>query len=361
MSCSGGKSEYLKKPVDPVRIEPGASADSLVRAMRGCAFQARNLGTAADVWERMLGDRTVVFLGIAGAMIPAGMRETFAYLIGNRYVDCVVSTGANLFHDLYETLGGYHCQGDSNVSDLELNKHKIDRIYDVFLDDDEFSKGDEFIAEFASGLDREAPMTTREFFHLLGGALAERGTKEGILSSAYKAGVPVYCPAIADSSVGIALVLRGIRDGNEFFELDVIRDVFETADIARQTERAGGRTGAIYLGGGTPKNFIQQTHVTTCYFGDSLEQESSGHKYAIQLITDPPHWGGLSGCTLEEAQSWGKISEGADKVTVYCDATISLPLLASAVASRKSEEIGKRQLPRFEFSKDGVRVEFAGG
>lgn len=353
-------SPYLDKPLDPIRIEPGKGVDELLRSMSGAAFQGKNLGAAAGVWEKMLDGNTLIFLGIAGALIPAGMREVFAYLIANRYVDCVVSTGANLFHDLFETLGGHHCQGSSRVSDMELNRHKIDRIYDVFVDDDEFSRGDRFIADFASRLNPDKAYTTREFFHLLGKEAAERGPRDGILSSAYKAGVPVYCPAVADSSVGIALVLGGLESGKEFFKFDLVRDVFETADIVRKTEIAGGRTGAIYLGGGTPKNFIQQTHVTTCYLGDTRKQDSSGHKYAIQLTQDAPHWGGLSGCTFEEAQSWGKISEGAHMITCYCDATIALPLMASAVASRKAASIGSRALPGFEFAQDGVRVEFVG-
>jgi deoxyhypusine synthase len=341
-----------------MKIVPGADVDWLLRSMSGSAFQGKNLGAAAGVWEKMLDGKTMIFLGIAGALIPAGMREVFAYLVGNRYVDCIVSTGANLFHDLFETLGGHHCQGSSHVSDMELNKHKIDRIYDVFVDDDEFSKGDEFIAEFASHLDLNRAYTTREFFSLLGKELSDRCTRDGILSSAYKAGVPIYCPAVADSSVGIALVLGGVKSGKDYFKFDVVRDVFETADLARQTERAGGRTGAIYLGGGTPKNFIQQTHVTTCYLGETSEKESSGHKYAIQLTQDAPHWGGLSGCTFEEAQSWGKISEGAHMITCYCDSTIALPLVASAVASRVADDIASRTIPKFEFGPDGVRVDF---
>lgn len=353
-------SSYLNKPLIPIKVEPGSGVDGLLRSMSGAAFQGKNLGAAADVWEKMLDEKTLIYLGIAGALIPAGMREIFAYLIGNRYVDCVVSTGANLFHDLYETLGGHHCQGSSSASDVELNRHGIDRIYDVFLDDEEFCKGDQLIAEFAARLGSEKAYTTREFFSLLGGELAERGAGDGILSSAYKAGVPVYCPAVADSGVGIGLAYGGLQRGKEFFKFDLIRDVFETGDLSWHTENAGGRTGAIYLGGGTPKNFIQQTHVTSIYLGEGADKGTLGHMYAIQLTTDPPHWGGLSGCTFQEAQSWGKVSEGAHMITCYSDATIALPLVATALASRKADSIGSRTLPKFEFSFDGARVGFDG-
>jgi deoxyhypusine synthase len=353
-------SPYLDKPLDPIKVEPGATVESLLRSMSGAAFQGKNLGAAAGVWERMLDGRTLIFMGIAGALIPAGMREIFAYLIGNRYVDCVVSTGANLFHDLFETLGGHHCQGNARVSDMELNRHKIDRIYDIFVDDDKFSQGDEFVAEFASHLDLNKAYTTREFFYLLGKELTDRGTRDGILTSAYKSGVPVYCPAVADSSVGIALVLGGLKNGGRFLKFNVVRDVYETAEMAMQTERAGGRTGAIYLGGGTPKNFIQQTHVTTCYIGDTVEQKSSGHKYAVQFTQDSPHWGGLSGCTFEEAQSWGKVSQEAHMITCYCDATIALPLVANSVASSKAETVRSRALPKIELNDDGAVVAFDG-
>ena len=145
------------------------------------------------------------------------------------------------------------------------------------------------------------------------------------MTSCSKANIPVYCPAIGDSSIGIALAYAREKSGVEV-TFDLVSDVLETAKLVAESSS----TGVVYVGGGTPKNFIQQTEVTASVIGWSAK----GHEYAVQIVTEPPHWGGLSGATLEEAQSWGKIAEGAKKVTVFCDATIALPILVTALAQR---------------------------
>ena len=298
------------------------------------AFQGKNLSRAVQVWEEMLKKRTTILFGLAGAMIPAGMRGLLVYIIENRMIDCLVSTGANLFHDLHETLGKYHWQGSPSVNDLSLKKSGIDRIYDVFALEEEFTQADRYILNFAHSLPANRPLTTREFFSLLGERLIQDGHREGILTSAVKAGVPVYCPALGDSSVGIALAQITAGPGILF---DIVADVRETAYIVSQSPA----TGVIYLGGGTPKNFIQQTEVTATLMGLKVK----GHRYAIQVTADAPHWGGLSGCTFEEAQSWGKIAESASKVTLYCDSTIAFPLIVTAVAQESQVILSSRHRP----------------
>jgi deoxyhypusine synthase len=335
MAKKGSKKRYLRKSVDPVRVMPGATVDGLVSAMGRTAFQGRNLSTAVDVWEEMLKTRTTIFFGLAGAMVPAGMREVVVYLIKNRFIDCLVSTGANLFHDIHETLGRYHWQGSPHADDSELKDAGIDRIYDVFAVEEEFNRADRFIYSFAERLDKR-PHTTREFLYLLGKDMGLRARKEGILTAAYKHGVPVYCPAVADSSIGIALALK---DGRGHFVFDLIGDVKETAQIAARA----GSTGVVYVGGGTPKNFIQQTEVTATLMCKAVE----GHRFAVQITADAPHWGGLSGCTFEEAQSWGKISKRGTHVTVNSDATIALPIIATALAERMKGK--KRKGASFDF------------
>ncbi|MFH0777981.1 MAG: deoxyhypusine synthase family protein [Candidatus Eisenbacteria bacterium] len=329
---------FFSKPVKPMCVEPGSTVERLAAQLSELSFQARNVGTAIDVWERMLDDRTIILFGLAGAMVPAGMRRIVAFLIRNRFVDCVVSTGANLFHDCHETLGYSHWRGSQHANDLELKENQVDRIYDTFASEAEFRETDEFICEFSRSLPSGRPLTTREFLYLLGKRLSERSNEEGILTSAFKAEIPIYCPAPGDSSIGIALAVERERGGAGVV-FDVVGDVLETAQVA-----SSGTTGVVYVGGGTPKNYIQQSEVTISMVG----RETPGHKYAIQLITDPPHWGGLSGCTFEEAQSWGKIASQAHKVTVYSDATISLPLIITALASKRKDNLTKRALPRFE-------------
>jgi deoxyhypusine synthase len=271
----------------------------------------------------MVADKSFIFFGLAGAMVPAGMRRVMVFLIQKKLLNCLVSTGANLFHDCHESLGRRHFQGSAAADDLALRQHQVDRIYDTFASDLEFQQTDRFIAAFAAELERNRPYTTREFLELLGQRLSGQAQQEGILTAAYKAGMPIYCPAIGDSSIAIALAV-GDENGPIEVQFDLLADVKETADLAAKASS----TGVIYIGGGTPKNFIQQTEVTATLRGDKV----SGHTFAIQITADAPHWGGLSGCTFSEAQSWGKISPQAKKVSVHCDATIALPLLASAMA-----------------------------
>ncbi|MDI6807625.1 MAG: deoxyhypusine synthase family protein [Candidatus Eisenbacteria bacterium] len=329
-------SKFFTKPTTPMSIDPKASVDDFVRGLDGLSFQARNVSQAVSIWEGMLGGKNIIFLGLAGAMVPAGLRRVISYLIEKRFIDCLVSTGANLFHDCHESLGMFHWKGSQHADDLELKDHDVDRIYDVFASEKEFRQTDDFIEKFCAGLDTGRAYGTREFLYLLGRALCEKGKGSGILTAACKAGVPVYCPAVADSSIGIAAA-AGRQKGSSRVQFDVIKDVVETSEIASLVD-----TGVIYVGGGVPKNFIQQTEVTGSVLGGS----PAGHRYAIQVITDPPHWGGLSGCTFEEAQSWGKISGGANKVSVYCDATIALPLIVTALAARAGKP-GRKTFPAF--------------
>jgi len=336
------KSSYTQTPTRPFEISKDASVTSVLERMKGISFQGRSLARAFDVWCQALQDECTIFLGLAGAMVPAGMRKIIAYLIQNRMADCLVTTGANLFHDCHETLGFRHYQGSADVDDAELRRLKIDRIYDTFSKDEEFDKTDEYIATFASELERR-PYTTREFLYLLGKKLSGL-SERGILTSAFEAQVPIYCPAIADSSIGIALAAYLKRD-DAGFTFDLISELTEMAHIALNS--AG--TAVILIGGGTPKNYIQQLQITASLIEPDKELE--GHRYAVQFTTDAPHWGGLSGCTFKEGQSWGKISRDARAVNCFCDATIALPLVVSALAER-SDKLRRKRFPRFELGRE---------
>ena len=323
--------------VQPVDVRMDSTVSDLLRDMGQTAFQGKNLSLAVQIWGEMLKQDVTILLGLAGALIPAGMRHLLVYLIENRMIDCLVSTGANLFHDLHETLGKSHWQGSASVDDVALKKKGIDRIYDVFAWEKEFNQVDQYILDFARSLKARAPLTTREFFFHLGKQLLRDGQRNGLITSAVKAGVPIYCPAVGDSSIGIALAQN--TKGAAFL-FDVVGDVRETAYIVAQSKA----TGVIFLGGGTPKNFIQQTEVTAHMMGRKVR----GHRYAIQVTTDAPHWGGLSGCTLEESQSWGKISEDAKKITLYCDSTIALPLMVTALAQESAAFLSQRIRPEMK-------------
>jgi deoxyhypusine synthase len=334
------KRDLLGRPVRPFEPEGGDSASRILAKLAETSFQGRALGEAFKAWRAALDDEVVIWLGLAGAMVPAGMRRVVAYLIRERLVDCVVSTGANLFHDAHESLGRYHFRGSPSADDTELRERHIDRIYDTFADEDQFMELDGLIGSFGASLEPR-PYTTREFLALLGGHLAEIGSSEGILTTAAASGVPVYCSAIGDSSIGIGLAGGKYTDDDHFL-FDVVADVRETARIVLESPGSA----VIYVGGGHPKNFIQQTEVTASVIVAG-EREIEGHRYAVQFVTDSPHWGGLSGCTFEEAQSWGKISRQARMVTCHVDATIGLPLVVSALADVRTE-IARPYVPKFD-------------
>ena len=331
------KDNFLHDPVQPFVIDPKSSISSILHRMGKISFQGRNLSTACQIWEQMLQDNdTTILLGLAGAMVPAGMRNILVYLIEHRLIDCLVSTGANLFHDIHETLGRHHWLGHPQADDKQLKDAGIDRIYDTFASEKEFFIADQFIVDFGKTLDQERAYSTKEFLFLLGKHLEKVKKTEGLLTCAANREVPVFCPAIGDSSIGIALSILAEKEGMTV-RIDPVEDVSLSARMVMDSKK----TGVIYIGGGTPKNFIQQTEVTAHY----LDGDVAGHTYAIQFTADAPHWGGLSGCTFEEAQSWGKIQKKAKVVSVHVDATIALPLVVSAL-SQKPDLINNRHLPK---------------
>jgi deoxyhypusine synthase len=274
---------------------------------------------------------------MAGALSAGGLRLIVAHLILHRYVDCLVSTGANLYHDLHETRGQHHYLGSPTADDAALAEERIDRVYDTYASEEEFIGNDNWIAAFAATLERR-PYTSREFLHLLGKHLWETTKREGILTAAYRANVPIFCPAIADSSIGMGLSQARQKTPGAGY-IDIIGDIVESANLIIRRPR----TASVVLGGGTPKNFINQASVQAEFYSD----EVAGHRYALQIVTDVPHFGGASGSSLEEAQSWGKLSVESDKVSVQADATIALPLLVAALATSTAAHLPARKKPTF--------------
>lgn len=318
--------DYLRQPLKPVEIKEKMTVNELVGQLS--AYQGKNLATACDIFARMLEEKDLtIFLGLAGAMVPAGMRSVVTYLIRKHYIDCLVSTGANLFHDCHEALGFSHYIGTHLADDNELYRHSIDRIYDVYGSEKQFRITDHFMMEAVKSLDGAKAYSTAEFLAELGKQLKEKAKNDSILIAAYEEKIPIFCPAIGDSSLMYVPAIEKMR-GNKSVTIDAVKDVAEICELAKKADK----TGVIYIGGGTPKNYVQQIEMILSVGG----VEKGGHEYAIQVTTDSPQWGGLSGCTLEEAQSWGKISKKAKKVMVYCDATIALPVLVASVAEKRA-------------------------
>ena len=341
------KRNLFGPPVKPFMVEPDLTGEQILDRMAGISFQGRNLATAHRVWKKMLADDCLIFLGVAGALSAGGLRLILAHLITNRYIDCIVSTGANLYHDLHECRGRHHFQGSPEADDRALQAAHIDRVYDTLMDEDEFIDNDNWIATFSESLVKR-PYTSREFLYRLGEHLWNETERDGILTAAYRANVPIFCPAIADSSIGMGLS-QGRQSIPGIGQIDVIGDIVESANLVIRKRR----TASVVLGGGTPKNFINQASVQAEFYSSGI----GGHSYALQIVADVPHFGGASGSTLTEARSWGKVAADADQVTVNADATLALPLLTTALVTTLPDVLNRRRFPIFEFNEHRISMD----
>ena len=341
---SMSRKSLLSKPVKSIDLDSARTIPQLVEAFKSASIQARNIGKAAEVYENMITDRDrpTVILGLTGALIAAGLRKVIRDLIDRGLVDVLVSTGAVLFQDLYQARGFKHNVGSPFADDAVLRDMSIDRIYDTYVDELKFEETDRYIAGV---IEKMGPGTysSREVLEALSSKLDDR---QSILYTAYKRGKPVFCPALNDSSIGIGLTLLHFRQKGrkESFALDSIKDNYELVEIILKSKK----TGVIYIGGGTPKNWINDAEVMAGY---AFDTEIKGHSYALQLTTDVPHWGGLSGSTLEEARSWGKIQKKATTATAYVEASVSFPLIAGYVIGKNLHR-GRKRLA-FRWKRDG--------
>jgi len=294
--------------IKPIKIEKDMKVSELVDGMSGMGFGAGKIAEASRIMEKMFEDKECkVFLGVAGAMVPAGMKQIFLDMFDN--TDVFVTTGANLTHDLIEALGEAHYKGGEFKSDEELNKEGVDRIYDVFMKNEVYEKLEDFFKKNFDEL--KSCKNIKEFLWKIG----ELVEGDCILKKCYKNKIPIFCPGIADSGIGLMMWGR-IAEGRGETNIDVFSDMKEIIDLSWVAKK----TGVIYVGGGLPKNFIQQ----------SL-QFSKGADYGIQITTDRMEPGGSSGAPLREGISWGKLNPSADFVDVFCDATIALPLIYGGI------------------------------
>ena len=325
------KKTLLKTRIKPVDFEKIRNVADLVDSYQDASIQARNLGQCADVFQRMLKDkeRPTILLGLAGPLIAAGLRKVIRDLIHYNMVDVVVSTGAIMYQDFYAAMGAGHYYGSPHADDRELRDLLINRIYDTYVDEVKFAEFDSLIGQFADSLPARK-YSSREFLHRLSKVIDD---KDSILVTARKKGVPIFCPAINDSSIGIGLTEHyyvAKNEGRKPITIDSIRDNYEITQLVVQSNR----TAAFYVAGGVPKNYINDSIVMSYIFG----KDTGGHKYAIQMTTDAPHWGGLSGSTLAEAQSWGKVNKKANHSMVFVEPSVSLPLVFGSAFQKKAHK-----------------------
>jgi deoxyhypusine synthase len=339
------KSKILQNPVHHLDLKKVGTLFDLVKAFQHTSFQSRNVFKCFEVFRRMLDDpECIIFLGLSGAMIPGGMRGVIRDMIRMKLIDVVVSTGANIFHDIFESFGYRHYVGSEEGDDDALRKHRIVRVYDVLMDDHEINQVIHLLSKVPKGL-KERVVSSRQYLENLGSHLKD---ERSLLRAASQCGVPIFVPALSDSSIGIGLTFLHARKkgSSDRLIIDQIRDSYEIA----QLKKMASASGAIYIGGGVPKNYIQQLGPVS----ELLFQKESGHRYAFQITTDDPKWGGLSGCTFEEAKSWGKIEKESSYAAVYMDATIGLPLLVGAIL-QEGKVCRKRKRRRFIWKGDRLK------
>lgn len=340
------KVSFLKKKVEAIEVKSQKKISQLLFEMSKTGFQGRKLGEVVEVWKEMILDPEVtIFFGYAGSLSTTGQWKIVNWLIKKRFIDVLVPTGANISEDIVEAMGYSYWQGSYLVNDKELLKHHINRYYDVFGREEDYMKMTELIAEFYLTLKEDYPYSSRELLYLFGNCLLKKKINS-IVATAAKYKVPVFCPAIVDSPYGDAGLIAKSKGFNLI--IDNMKDYIEFMSLGEKVKE----TGVIYIGGGVPKDFIQLFAVTSNLLyqqrripgrepkiirfneKEKIAESYYPHKYAIQITTDSPQWGGLSGCTFEEAISWGKEQSEGKHVQCYCDATIALPLVAHALAEK---------------------------
>jgi deoxyhypusine synthase len=316
------KAALLDKTVEHVDITT-FDARPIIDSMADMSFTARDLARASGIYNAMLADPDCsIILTLAGSTSAAGCMKLYADLVRFNMIDAVVATGASIVDmDFFEALGFRHYHGSADADDGALRDLYIDRIYDTYIDEEELQACDRAIGEIADALPPR-PHTSREFIRAMGAYLADgHARKQGsLVQTAYEHDVPIFCPAFTDSSAGFGLVLHQHRNPESHMTIDSVRDFRELTDIKIDA----GTTGLLMIGGGTPKNFAQDTVVCA----EILGREVDMHKYAVQITVADVRDGACSSSTLKEASSWGKV-ETAQEQMVFAEATSVLPLLAS--------------------------------
>jgi deoxyhypusine synthase len=321
------KMEYLKNVIRHIDIKSFDSSP-IIDAMREMSFTSRDTASAADILLRMLRDKKcTVFLTIAGSTSAGGCMQVYVDMVKNNMVDAIIATGATIVDmDFFEALGFKHYKGISTADDKDLRKHYIDRIYDTYIDEEELQHCDLTIKKIADTLEKR-PYSSREFIREMGKWLVKNSKKkDSLVQVAYEHNVPIFCPAFSDSSAGFGLVAHQWENPKSHVSIDSVKDFLELTQI----KMAAGASGLFMIGGGVPKNFVQDTVICAEVLGKDVDM----HKYAVQITVADPRDGACSSSTLKEASSWGKVDTVFEQM-VYAEATSVLPLIVSYAYHKK--------------------------
>ena len=315
------KKDFLKNPVEHIDITLFDSRP-IISSMEKMSFVSRETANASIIFNEMLKDKNcTIFLTLAGSTSAAGCMNIYKDLVKYNMVDAIVATGASIIDmDFFEALGFKHYQGSQFQNDNELRKNYIDRIYDTYIDEDELQICDKKICEIADNLEPRS-YTSREFIYEIGKYLKKNSVKkDSLIETAYDHEVPIFCPAFTDSSAGFGLVMHQEKNPKKHITIDSIREFRELTEIKIQSKGSG----LFMIGGGVPKNFIQDTVICAELLGKDVDM----HKYAIQITVADSRDGACSSSTLKEASSWGKVDVTKEQM-VFAEATSVLPLIAS--------------------------------
>ncbi|MEM9495242.1 MAG: deoxyhypusine synthase [Pseudomonadota bacterium] len=315
------KAELLSKPVEHIDIT-AIDARPMIDAMGKMSFSSRDLARASDIFKMALADQDAsIVLTLAGSTSAGGCMHVYRDLVKYGMVDAVVATGASIVDmDFFEALGFRHYQAQSAIDDNDLRSHYIDRIYDTYIDEEELQACDHAIKEIADGLERR-PYSSREFIHEMGRWLkANAKKKESLIETCYDEEVPIFVPAFSDCSAGFGLVKHQVENPGNWLSIDSVADFRELTDVKIKA----GTTGLLMVGGGVPKNFVQDTVVCA----EILGVEAEMHKYTVQITVADVRDGACSSSTLKEAASWGKVQTVHEQM-VFAEAGSVVPLLAS--------------------------------
>ncbi|WP_415235462.1 1,9-bis(guanidino)-5-aza-nonane synthase [Sneathiella sp.] len=333
------KSDLLIKPVEHIDIT-SFDARPIVQAMEKMSFSSRDLARATRIFEMAVKDPDcAVILTLAGSTSAGGCMDVYRDLVKFGMVDAIVSTGASIVDmDFFEALGFKHYQGDPFADDTQLRDLYIDRIYDTYIDEEQLQACDEATKVIADSLERR-PYSSREFIWEMGRWLKENAVKkESLIETCYDHNVPIFVPAFSDCSAGFGLVKHQVENPGNYMSIDSVADFRELTEI----KMAAGTSGLLMIGGGVPKNFVQDTVVCAEILGKEVDM----HKYAVQITVADVRDGACSSSTLKEASSWGKVDTALEQM-VYAEATTVVPLLASSVY----HDGGGKDRPRRNFAK----------
>ena len=317
------RKDYLQNPVKHMNINGTLTVDQLMQEFKGSgSFGAGRLAAACDIYEKMVRDEEcTIFLALSGAVVPAGMRKLVTDLVRSRLVDVIVSTGASMVHDAIEALNGHHYKGNWVVDDSELYKYHIFRIYDVFVPEEDYVRMDYAFAEMYREIAAERKgesLSSNEFAWEIGKRLKD---PDSILRAAYEEQVPIFMPAVRDSEFGFIHWLHASQENQKnILQVDAFKDVPQLCEICGKSPK----NGMIVIGGGVPRNAVQSAAIAS----------KKGLDYAVVITMDRPETGGLSGSTLRETVSWGKVKSEADKGMVIGDAMIIFPIIVASVVER---------------------------